>query len=104
MNHWHHLFTPRQLLVNGLLSSEASNDPDAFLPDVGRLPNANSRLTIWYSAAGKESVSQTYSNQALNTNYNYAGRSLSFIKPIWFDSTTGVGPAAEIPSSLFRSR
>jgi hypothetical protein len=61
----------------------------SFLVDVGRLANSNSRLTIWYSASGKESISQTFSNQALNTNFNYAGRSLWYIKPIFFDSSKG---------------
>ena len=86
--HWHHLFTPRQLLVNGLLASKVAASQRICIADIGRLANANSRLTIWYSAAGKESVSQTFSNQALNTNFNYAGRSLSFIRPIFFDSTS----------------
>lgn len=85
--HWHHLFTPRQLLTNGLLAACGGIDNKLCIPDIGRIANANSRLTIWYSAAGKESVSQTYSNQALNPNYNFAGRSLSYIKPIFFDST-----------------
>lgn len=85
--HWHHLFTPRQLLTNGLLASLSVQSQPVCLLDVGRLANANSRLTIWYSAAGKESVSQTFSNQALNTNFNYAGRSLSYITPIFRDST-----------------
>jgi putative DNA methylase len=85
--HWHHLFTPRQLLTNGLLASLSVKQSPLALLDVGRLANANSRLTIWYSAAGKESVSQTFSNQALNTNFNYAGRSLSYIAPIYRDSS-----------------
>lgn len=87
-SYWHHLFTPRQLLLNGLLSKFANTTNRLCIIDVGRLANANSRLTIWYSAAGKESISQTYSNQALNTNFNYAGRSLIYIKSIFLDSTT----------------
>ena len=85
--HWHHLFNPRQLLVNGLLSNFSRAEQKLLSCDIGRLPNANSRLTIWYSAAGKESISQTYSNQALNTNFNYAARSLWYIRPIFEDST-----------------
>lgn len=87
-SYWHHLFTPRQLLLNGLLSKFANTTNILCIIDVGRLANSNSRLTIWYSAAGKESISQTYSNQALNTNFNYAGRSLIYIKSILLDSTT----------------
>lgn len=96
---WHHLFNPRQLLVNGVVSSFSESDTGLLLNDIGRLPNSNSRLTIWYSAAGKESISQTYSNQALNTNYNYAARSLWYIKPIWTDSSKRDTPTESIKSS-----
>ena len=88
--YWHHLFTPRQLLVHGLISSLAHTKHRLCLPDVGRLANADSRLTIWNwrSVAGRgEAISQTFSNQALNTNFCYAGRGLIYLKPIIFDST-----------------
>jgi putative DNA methylase len=89
--HWHHLFTPRQLLVHGLISSLAHAKHRLCLPDAGRLANADSRLTMWHwhSVAGRgESISQTFSNQALNTNFCYAGRGLIYLRPIIFDSTT----------------
>lgn len=89
--HWHQLFTPRQLLVHGLISSLTHAKHRLCLPDAGRLANADSRLTMWNwrSVAGRgEAISQTFSNQALNTNYCYAGRGLIYIKPIIFDSTT----------------
>jgi putative DNA methylase len=88
--HWHQLFTPRQLLVHGLISSLAHSKHPLCLPDAGRLANADSRLTMWNwrSVAGRgEAISQTFSNQALNTNFCYAGRGLIYIKPIIFDST-----------------
>jgi putative DNA methylase len=87
--HWHHLFTPRQLLTHGLIASIALAENRMCLPDVGRLANANSRLTMWnWRSVGRgEAISQTFSNQALNTNFCYAGRSLIYIKPIIFDST-----------------
>lgn len=88
--HWHQLFTPRQLLMHGLISSFARTTHRLCLPDVGRLANADSRLTMWNwrSIAGRgEAISQTFSNQALNTNYCYAGRGLIYIKPIILDST-----------------
>jgi len=89
--HWHHLFTPRQLLVHGLISSFVHTKHRLCLPDAGRLANADSRLTIWNwrSVAGRgEAISQTFSNQALNTNYCYAGKGLIYIRPIIFDSTS----------------
>lgn len=85
--HWHHLFNPRQLLVHGVLSSNSKLDSVFPLLDIGKLANSDSRLTIWYSASGKESISQTFSNQALNPLLNYATRSLSYSLPIWTEST-----------------
>ena len=87
--HWHHLFTPRQLLMHGLISSIVHTKHKLCLPDVGRLANADSRLTMWnwHSVGRGEGISQTFSNQALNTNFCYAGRGLIYIKPIIFDST-----------------
>lgn len=88
--HWHHLFTPRQLLMHGVISSLALTKNKLCLPDAGRLANADSRLTMWnWRSVGRgEAISQTFSNQALNTNYCYAGRGLIYIKPIIFDSST----------------
>jgi adenine-specific DNA methylase len=85
--HWHHLFNPRQLLVHGELASKSNMNLIFPLLDVGKLANSNSRMTIWYSAAGKESISQTFSNQALNTLFTYGARSFIYSKSIWTEST-----------------
>jgi len=85
--HWHHLFNPRQLLINGVLASKFDMNLIFPLLDVGKLTNSNSRMTIWYSAAGKESISQTFSNQALNTLFTYGARSFIYSKSIWTEST-----------------
>lgn len=72
--HWHHLFNPRQLLVNGLIKKHCS----AFsAPNFAQLLNYNSRLCIWHNAKGQGagSVSQVFYNQALNTLFNYGCRS-----------------------------
>ena len=88
--HWHHLFTPRQLLMHGLIAAFTDKKNILCIPDAGRLANADSRLTMWnWRSVGRgEAISQTFSNQALNTNFCYAGRGLIYIKPIIFDSTT----------------
>ena len=85
--HWYHLFNPRQLLVHGVLASKSNMNSIFPLLDVGKLANSNSRMTIWYSAAGKESISQTFSNQALNTLFTYGARSFIYSKSIWTEST-----------------
>ena len=81
--HWHHLFTPRQLLVHGLfaetsaaarLSAEAGA---ACLLGLGRVADWDSRLSRWHPHSANEKSEQVFSNQALNTLDSYAGRSLS---------------------------
>ena len=78
--HWHHLFTPRQLLTHGLIANSLMKTSDqhllvAAMLNVGRLSDWNSRLSCWLSsktqiAGGKN----TFLNQALNTLYNYSNR------------------------------
>ncbi len=83
--HWHHLFTPRQLLTHGLIAShsmKARSQPllAAAMLNIGRISGWNSRLSQWLSsktqiAGGKN----TFSNQALNTMFNYSTRPLRML-------------------------
>lgn len=88
--YWHHLFTPRQLLLHGLLSQAGSSmleDPVnqvAVMLGVGRCTNWNSRLCQWGVGAARESIAQTFYNQALNTFYNYAGKALPLLAGSFF--------------------
>ncbi len=71
--HWHHLFNPRQLLLNGLIKKYCN----AFLmPNFASLLNYNSKLCIWNSGKGQGtgSIANVFYNQALNTLYNYGCR------------------------------
>lgn len=70
--HWHHLFNPRQLLVNALIRKESG----AFLlPGFARMLNCNSRLSrVTNGGSGASMVTGVFDNQALNTLYNYGCR------------------------------
>ena len=53
--HWHHLFNPRQLLVEGLLAKELSTYSDAIsavacLLGLGKCLDRGSKLCVWDSA------------------------------------------------------
>jgi putative DNA methylase len=80
--HWHHLFTPRQLLVHGLLAeisgrvSKSIQERAACLLGLGRMADWNSRLSAWMFHAGNEKGNQVFYNQALNCHFNYAVRPL----------------------------
>ena len=88
--HWHHLFNPRQLLINGLLAEQASKYATskesrvASMLALGKVLNMNARLCRWhvrYSAIDKGE--DVFSNQALNPLFNYCCRSLSGLQDSW---------------------
>jgi len=70
---WQHLFTPRQLLIGGLIRSAISAHTVLGLTS---LLNCNSKLSRWHPA--REYVAETFDNQALNTLFNYACQSFSY--------------------------
>jgi len=72
--HWHHLFNPRQLLVNGIINKYTN---EYLKPNFAHLLSYNSRLCLWHSAKGQGpgSISNVFYNQALNTLFNYGCRS-----------------------------
>lgn len=85
--HWHHLFTPRQLLVNGLLaSSMEAGTPElaaARMLATGRLANWNARLSRWSPDRDKELSMDVFSNHALNPMWSYSGRPLPRLDTAW---------------------
>jgi len=87
--HWHHLFTPRQLLVLGLLLKEidASSAPQparvAALLGAGKCIDLGSKMARWHTSRANENVEQTFSNQALNTLYNHGSRGFKALATAW---------------------
>jgi putative DNA methylase len=82
--HWHHLFAPRQLLFLGLTSKHSRALGDEFVAPLliflARLSDWSSKLCRYGTGAARESVAQTFYNQALNTLFEYGVRSFSFAK------------------------
>lgn len=72
--HWHHLFNPRQLLVNGLLGQQCVTPISVVA--LGKTVDWNNRLCVWDSSYGREEGKNVFLNQALNTNFNYSCRPL----------------------------
>jgi len=84
--YWHHLFNPRQLLLNGLFAEhiafENTADARALLLLLGRLVDSNSRLSRWKvgQGGGIGGGIQTFYNQALNTFANYSCRPMATLE------------------------
>jgi putative DNA methylase len=79
--YWHHLFNPRQLLMNGLIAeisdSISKNKYELVISKLGlgTLADYNAKLTRWNSDFDKSN--NTFYNQALNTLFNYPTRGLA---------------------------
>ena len=87
--HWHHLFTPRQLLTHGLLaeiSGKLAKTKAArvgCLLGLGRMANWDSRLCRWLADKANEKGSDVFTNQALNTLFNYSNRPIGKFDTAW---------------------
>lgn len=75
--HWHHLFNPRQLLVNGLYNKYSTSPHSKVF--MSQALNWNSKLCRWLNAKGLDAVNNVFDNQALNTLYNYGTRSSYYL-------------------------
>lgn len=88
-SHWHHLFTPRQLLTHGLLAEiSATMSPSkevlvGCMLGLGRIANWDSRLCRWRPDPAGEGVLDVFSNQALNPLYNYGNRGTTKLDTAW---------------------
>lgn len=101
--HWHHLFTPRQLLAYGCYMSgiQSVNTKEASVNlclKIATQTNWNSKLNVWNANLGKGGGAgyseQTFANQALNCLYNFGTRSFGCLS----DSLLGLLPAVELAS------
>ncbi len=94
--HWHHLFTPRQLLTHGLLAeisgglAQSKESKVGCLLGLGRMADWNARLSAWMFHKGNEKGNQVFYNQALNCHFNYAARAFSKLEDTFLilDSAT----------------
>ena len=70
--HWQHLFNPRQLLVAGLINR---HNETRLKFGMTQVLNRNCRISLWSNSdGGGGSVKAVFSNQALNTLFNYGCR------------------------------
>ncbi len=94
--YWHHLFNPRQLLVisKTLQACRELQAPASYLLACNQI-NLSSRLSRWGASSTGE-TKETFSNQALNTIYNYGCRGSTYIR--------AVKPRARPPESMGSSQ
>lgn len=107
--HWHHLFSPRQLLHLGLTSKGIDSGPPQMRAPLriflARLADWSSKLCRYGTGAARESVAQTFYNQALNPLFAYAVRSFFFAKTYLLEDVAHrpISGSAEISSATAES-
>jgi putative DNA methylase len=88
--YWHQLFNPRQLLSQGLLMkltdkhAGGKKEKVIGLLGINKCCDWNSKLCIWNTGVGTEKAQNTFSNQALNTLFNYGCRTFKHLGNSWF--------------------
>ncbi|HOC01492.1 MAG TPA: DUF1156 domain-containing protein [Verrucomicrobiota bacterium] len=87
--HWHHLFTPRQLLTHGVLAeisgrlAESKAAKVGCLLGMGRMANWDSRLCLWDTSVANEKGKDVFLNQALNPLVTFSGRPVPKWETAW---------------------
>lgn len=100
--HWHHLFNPRQLLLfytyrKCLNVIEDESLFSALFVVQSKSYEWNSRLCRWATSSRHENQVNTFSNQALNTLFNYAARAVPNLENhtiIGFGEAPGIAQVA----------
>jgi adenine-specific DNA methylase len=98
--HWHHLYTPRSLLLGSMVTSRYKADPRHFL-NIAIFANRMARTVDWHS--GEEAANHTFTNQAINTMQNYPVRGFTAAKrllvPKYFCTGPVTGHVKNAPSN-----
>lgn len=84
--YWHQLFNARQLHLFACLHKNQEPFQDGtYLLDLASALNRSAKLSRWHSAdKGREGPQDVFSNQALNTLYNYGTRTFLSLKSFAF--------------------
>lgn len=110
-SHWHHLFAPRQLLFLGFVNESIAQQDSRFAAPLkiflARLTDWSSKLCRYGTGAARESVAQTFYNQALNTLFSYAVRSFHFAKTYLLEDVAesqifGTASVSAVPAETFQ--
>ncbi len=85
---WHHLFTPRQLIIFALFRkhSKFSREANSLNVGIAHAVDYASKLCGWGTNATRESPTNTFASQSLNTHSLYSSYALSNISSIFEDT------------------
>ncbi|MGZ8908296.1 MAG: anti-phage-associated DUF1156 domain-containing protein, partial [Methylobacter sp.] len=104
--YWHHLFMPRQLLGIALYIKASAHVDDmqskvlSFLPDGIQRGSKLCRIDVFPGPGRLPKIVETFSNQALNTLYNFGVRSWNYWESV-FEGCKDVCDREAISSSSY---
>lgn len=102
--HWHHLFTPRQLLSLSLFMKNACADEESYAEILSFAPDGiqrGSRLCLLDAFPGvgrMPKIAQTFSDQSLNPLYNFGVRGWYYWEPV-FEGAKDIHNRQSIPET-----
>jgi adenine-specific DNA methylase len=104
---WHHLFSPRHLLLLSLLRKEVQRDPRLAISFCNTLDFA-SKLTIWVNSGrdsgGSEFTVHVFTNQALNTLSNYGQGALGRLADAFIKTTKTLRLTGDVTLGIHDAR
>jgi adenine-specific DNA methylase len=77
---WHHLFNPRHLLINATVAKHAKHRQNMMLV-IASIANQNARTCYFQSTDVKESLTSTFTKQAINPTWTGGARGFESCKP-----------------------
>ena len=87
--HWNHLFNARQLLIHSMMINEILTIKDkdkrvVSILGINKILDWDSKLCMWDASPASEKIAHTFSNQALNTIFNFPTRGVVAYNTPWF--------------------
>ncbi|GGN34680.1 anti-phage-associated DUF1156 domain-containing protein [Deinococcus daejeonensis] len=80
---WHQLFTPRQLLTNGLFSAvvQQSQAPRELLVLTSKIVETNAKMCGWNNHPTADKPTNVFTGQSISPMYNFSVRGLKLLSP-----------------------
>jgi adenine-specific DNA methylase len=85
--YWHHMLNPRQLLLAALWKKHGQNSPESMIKLLKAI-DFNARCAAWQT--NSEACANVFTNQALNTLYNYPTRAFTYFENVSFSMKPNV--------------
>ncbi|GGN34677.1 DUF1156 domain-containing protein [Deinococcus daejeonensis] len=94
--HWHHLFTPRQLLIGGLLAetAELSGAAKELLGFAGKVADRSSKFCVWSNATNAPAA--TFTSHLLAPVYNWSARGLRLYRSLSLPTSSMPSAAPQV--------